>query len=131
MAVKTVSYGNSKSYVGATSQPLGDVLLVGPAANVSIKGILVDTGADYLQVPAGAATTAGWSLSAGTLVSVGTAGGTTTMTLLPGVSVEIEGTSVIVDLLCHPSGSSKPLLGRSALRALKEVGFDLSDWLWA
>ena len=129
--MKMVSYGSSKSYVGATSQPLGDVLLVGPAANVSIKGILVDTGADFLQVPAGAATTAGWSLSAGTAVSVGTAGGTTTMTLLPGVLVEIEGTPVIVDLLCHPSGSSKPLLGRSALRALKEVGFDLSDWLWA
>jgi predicted aspartyl protease len=130
MAVKTVSYGNLKPYVGATSQPLGDVLLIGPGANVSIKGVLVDTGADYLQVPAGAATSAGWSLAAGKTVAVGTVGGTVAMTLLPGVVVEIEGTPVTVDLLCHPSGSSKPLLGRSALRALKEVGFDISGWLW-
>ena len=56
--MKSVTYANSKVYAGLTSQPLADVLLTGPVKNVSFKGVLVDTGADHLQVPAGAATLA-------------------------------------------------------------------------
>ena len=130
MAIKSVTYGNSRSYIGVARQPLGDLLLIGPTANISIRNVLVDTGADHLQVPAAAATAAGWLLSSGTSVSVKTVGGTITMTMLARLPVEIQGTPVTLDVLCHPIGSSRPLLGRSAILALSEVGFDPTDWLW-
>jgi predicted aspartyl protease len=90
----------------------------------------VDTGADLLQVPNTAAVAAGLSLSAGTPISITTAGGKAYMTRFKGVTVEIEGISIVTDLLCHPNSASRPLLGRQALSALVEFGFDTISWLW-
>jgi predicted aspartyl protease len=130
MAVTTVTYNYSKPYVGPSRQPLADVTLISPSTRFSIASVLVDTGADFLQVPASAATNAGLSLSAGTSTRVRTVGGIVHMTLLVNVSVEVEGVSITTDVLCHPNAKSRPLLGRKALVALRNVGFDPQEWLW-
>ena len=45
-------------------------------------------------------------------------------------SKEVEGIPITVDLLCHPSPASRPLLGRQAIHALINVGFNATSWLW-
>lgn len=126
----TVTYRHLKSYSGPRMQPLADVVVVGPAARFSLAGVLVDTGADLLQVPASAAIAAGLPLSAGSSIPISTAGGRAYMTRLSGVRVEIEGIPIVTDLLCHPNSASRALLGRQALAALVEFGFDSASWLW-
>jgi len=130
VAITTVTYTNSKAYVGKTRQPMADIALLGPARRFPVLGVLVDTGADLLQVPANAAASAGFPLGAGTKIPIGTAGGKATMILLSGVVVEIEGIRVTTDLLCHPNPGSRPLLGRAALAALVAYGFDAVNWVW-
>jgi predicted aspartyl protease len=130
MAPKLVTYNNSKPYSGTLLQPLADIVLLGPTRNFSIANVLVDTGADFLMVSASSAATVGLLPGMGTPIYIRTAGGTVTMTQHTGVFVEIEGIRVITDLLCHPSPTSRPLLGRQALHALKDVGFDTTSWLW-
>ena len=127
--MKTVTYPNSKTYVGVgvRASPRADIVLVG-STRFPIGSVLVDTGADYLQVPASAATTAGLVL--GAPMHIRTAGGVITMPLVRAANVEIEGILITTDLLCHPSGTSTPLLGRAALLQLVEVGFDRSQWWW-
>jgi len=125
-----ITYTNAKSYAGPNNQPLADIVLLGPAANFTISGVLVDSGADLVQVPSSAAITAGLALSSGTPLTINTAGGSITMTLLSAVSIEVEGIPITVDLLCHPSPASRPLLGRQAIHALINVGFNATSWLW-
>lgn len=125
----TVVYTNNRLYTG--NRPYGDVVLRGPIAVTTTYKALVDTGADYLQLPAAAAALVGISLKGGTLKAIYTAAGTTThMTLLTGVSVDVEGVGVTVDILFHPSASSRPLLGRQALLRAVQAGFTPTEWLW-
>lgn len=130
MAPKTITYGNSKPLTGANLQPLASIVLAGPAANITIANVLVDTGADLLQVPLNLATAAGYPLLSGTKVPIRTAGSPIYMVLLSGMYVEIEGKRVKVDMLCHPSSTSRALLGRQALAALSDYGFDATNWHW-
>jgi predicted aspartyl protease len=127
----TIPFANSKSYVGTYLQPLADIIIIGPTGRFAISACLVDTGADFLQIPASAATKVGLLPSpSATSIKIATAGGTIIMTKLTGAIVEIEGTSVTTDILCHPSGTTRVLIGRTALRALTNVGFNTTDWLW-
>lgn len=129
----TVNYNSSKAYTGAYQKPLADLDLIGPNGRASVSAVLVDTGADFLQLPERLAVTVGLlPSSAATIVSVSvkTAGGSLNMKRLAGVSVEVEGVPITTDLLCHPSGTSRALLGRGALRALTNVGFNVTHWLW-
>ena len=52
------------------------------------------------------------------------------MTLISGIDVEIEGKTVAADILFDPSGSTSALLGRQALLAALEAGFNTREWLW-
>jgi predicted aspartyl protease len=130
MAMTTVIYANAKPYTVGTLQPLATVTLAGPLKNVLIKGVLVDTGADLLQVPEAAAIQAGWMPSLGMKITIGTAGGTISMIKLTSVAIQIEGVHFVTDMLCHPNPSSRPLLGRTALAGLINFGFDPANWLW-
>ena len=123
----TVTYTNSQLYNG--NRPYADVELIGPTGRSTYKS-LVDTGADYLQLPSSAASAVGLSLSGGKTITVQGAAGGTTMTLLSGLSITIEGISITADVLFHSSGASKPLLGRQALLAAVEAGFNTKEWLW-
>lgn len=126
----TVTYLKTYPYSG--NKPYADVLLIGsgPASQRTFK-CLVDTGADYLQLPATAAVSAGISLQNGSQQNVRTAAASVTMTLVTGVPIEIEGVPVIVDVLFHPSANSPALLGRTALLAAFDAGFTPTDWLSA
>src|SRR6266496_2150762 len=114
MAITTVTYQNSKPYSGVALQPFADIVLIGPLRSWPISAVLVDSGADYIQVPEVAANNAGL-LVAPTWISVRTVGGWLNMKKQANVDVEVEGVLISVDLLCHPSPTSRPLLGRNAL----------------
>lgn len=130
MAV-SISFSNSKLYVGKYSRPLADIVIIGSSGRLTITACLVDTGADYLQIPSSAASRVGLLPSSrSTSVRIRTAGGVRSMTKLSGVSIEIEGISLTADILCHPSGTSRALVGRSALKALNNVAFSKIEWLW-
>jgi predicted aspartyl protease len=125
----TVNYSYSRTYSG--NRPYADIVLIGQTAhsNLPFKA-LVDTGADYLQLPLLAANKAGLNLSLAKTKSVKLAVGLVSMTFLSGVEVEVEGKLVKVDVLFDHSGSTNALLGREALLAALEAGFNASEWLW-
>lgn len=125
----TVTYTSTKSYIG--NRPWADVeLSPGSVAVVTLK-CLVDTGADYLQINAADAGKAGISLSAATATSVATAAGMTTLQLIKGVTVSIEGSGpIVVDVLVDTANGTKPpLAGRQLLLKAFDIGFDRSQWL--
>jgi len=124
-----VTYHHSLAYVG--NRPYADVVL-NPAFRTSpTHKCLVDTGADYLTLPAHYAPGSGISLTAGTAVSVVLAsGGSVSMTQVAGVSVEIEGVPVVVDVFFDHTAGSLALLGRQALLAAMEAGFNATQWLY-
>lgn len=126
MSSITVVYTNSVPYTG--NRPHADVVLLG-GNNPAYKA-LVDTGADYLQLPVAAMTNA--NLSGGAPVSIRTAAGTyQTMTMVKGVTVTIEGAvTVTVDVVFHSNGNTGAFLGRQALLAAFEAGFNAKEWLW-
>jgi predicted aspartyl protease len=127
--VTSVSYFASKSYSG--NRPWADVEL-GPSSGRSVTlKCLVDTGADYLQINAADASIAGISLANSTPQPISTAAGTTTLQLVTGVTISIEGGAHInVDVLVDTSNSTKPpLLGRTALLKPFDVGFDPTQWM--
>jgi predicted aspartyl protease len=124
----TVSYTSSRRFSG--NRPYGEVILRGPTGSTPKILALVDTGADYLQLPASAASTVGLSLKVGRSTIVRTAWGMASMTLLHGIDVDVEGANVNVDVLFHPSSMSRALLGRQALLRAVEAGFTKHEWLW-
>lgn len=125
----TVTYTSAFGLTG--NRPMADVYLQPSHPNSSVWVSLVDTGADYLQLPAAAAKAVGISLSGVPTQSVQTAGGTVSLPFVANLDVEIEGYVVKADVLFDPSSSSSvgPLLGRQALLAAYEVGFNASAWL--
>jgi predicted aspartyl protease len=126
----TVNYANNKKLIGASLKPVADIVLIGPKGKFAISALTVDTGADYLMVPQSAATRIGWLPNPrATSVTVATAGGYVAMTLLPAQSVQVEGILINTEVLVDPKNGN-PLLGRSALQKLLNVGLNLTDWLW-
>jgi predicted aspartyl protease len=124
----TIIFSNSCAYVG--NRPYADVVLNPSYPNVPTHKCLVDTGADYLQLPATAAATAGINLRQASQITVGTASGSTTLLMLNNLPVSIEGYRVIVDVLFDPTNSSYLIAGRQLLLAAFEVGFNNKTWLW-
>lgn len=133
-----VTYTNQRPYSG--NRPYSNITLLGVTPypgygygtypNVNFWA-LVDTGADYLQLPISAAITAGIDLNRkGTQKTVHGATGTATLIFVTGVNVEIEGKTVVVDAFFDPTNSSSALLGRQALLAAVEAGFNANEWLW-
>ncbi len=132
-----VTYTNQRLYSG--NRPYSNVTLLGvtpypsygytPYPNVNFWA-LVDTGADYLQLPMSAALTAGIDLSRGVPKTVHGATGTAALIFVTGINVEVEGKLVIVDVFFDPTNSSSALLGRQALLAAVEAGFNANEWLW-
>src|ERR1035441_1122480 len=93
IGMTVVTYHHALAYIG--NRPYADVVL-NPAFGTSpTHKCLVDTGADYLTLPAHYAAGSGISLASGAPVSVVLAsGGSVSMTQVSGVSVTIEGFAV-------------------------------------
>ena len=125
----TVTYSFSKIYAG--NRPWADVSLNPLVSPVVTLKCLVDTGADYLQINQADAIHAGISLVGATPTSVSTVAGSTTLQLVTGVKVSIEGSKILtVDVLVDTTNSTKPpLAGRLLLLAAFDLGFDISQWL--
>jgi predicted aspartyl protease len=89
---------------------------------------LVDTGADHSILPAQVARTAGISLPPARQFP--TLSGSVSVHEVKNCPLEIEGQIVQVTVLFDPSGTLPPILGRDALLARCECGFDSTDWFW-
>lgn len=111
----------------AGNRPWCDVRIGPSHPNSAMHKCLVDTGADYLQLPEAAATLVGISV-VGTPVSVSTVAGIANMTLVPNVDVEIEGVAVNISVLFDKTNVTSPIAGRNVLLAAFELGFDVSNW---
>ncbi|MHB1426435.1 MAG: hypothetical protein ACYC3I_25010 [Gemmataceae bacterium] len=50
----------------------------------------------------------------------------------PALRVDIEGYTITADVLFDPSPGAAfvPLLGRTAMLAAFDVGFNVAEWLW-
>ncbi len=123
----TITFPNLVAFVG--NRPYADVRLNPKSGSPTYK-CLVDTGADYLQLPASAAAASGLSLKTAIPHPVTTAGGTAVLSRLPAVAVNIEGQTVTVDVLFDPTNKSPPLAGRGVLIAAFELGVRSRDWIW-
>jgi len=123
----TVVYANRRAY--DKGRPYAWVVLVNGIVAGRPKECLVDTGADYLQLPEIAAREVGLPVT-GTLRTVATASGVVTLNVLSGVVAEIEGHRVTVDLVLTPGDDGPAILGRQALLSALEVGFNRREWLW-
>jgi len=124
-----LTFANGKRFVG--NRPWADVILEPtyiPTPNT--HKCLVDTGADYLLLPASARKGAGLLARPTTIHTSKTAGGVATFDLMTGVEVEIEGYTVTIDVLFDPKNAATPLAGRNLLLAAFEIGFQSSDWHW-
>ena len=124
----TIIFPNSSAYVG--KRPYADVVLNPSYPNVPTHKCLVDSGADYLQLPASAAADAGLNLSQANQITVTTVSGNTTLKMLNNLPVSIEGYRVTVDVLFDPTNSSYLIAGRQLLLAAFDVGFNNKSWLW-
>jgi len=128
--MSTIAFGNSAPFVGSPPRPYADVILNPSRAGVPAHKCLVDTGADYLLLPASAAALSGLSLSRSIPYAVSTAGGGVSMPLLKAVMVQIERYGVTVDVLFDPTNTCPPLAGRGVLIPAFAIGMRLSDWYW-
>jgi predicted aspartyl protease len=123
-----IHFNKNAAYVG--NRPYADVILNPATPGQPTHKCLVDTGADYLQIPLNAASSAGLAIGSATAYTVMTSAGTATMYLVRGVPVDIEGIPVTVDILCDPSNSAPYIAGRQVLWAAFDFGFNIKDWLW-
>ena len=124
-----LNFPNQIPYSG--NRPYADVVLLGAAAATApapTHKCLVDTGADYLQLPASAVSAA--LLAGGTPAMVSTVAGAATLTLVKNITVSIENCQVTVDALFDHTNSTIPIAGRQLLLAAFEMGFRANDWLW-
>ncbi len=125
----TVTYSNQRTFSG--NRPYSNITLLGVGGHPDVNfSALVDTGADYLQLPQSAATKAGINLSSAQPKPVHGATGTAFMLFVSAVRVEVEGKVLVVDVFFDPTNTSSALLGRQCLLAAVEAGFNASEWLW-
>jgi predicted aspartyl protease len=124
----TITFPNKAGF--SKNRPYADVVLLPKGPSAPTYKCLVDTGADYLQLPAMAAGHASISLSTGISTSVTTVAGSTILMLVKGLSIEIEGKIVKADVLFDPSNTSAPIAGRQVLLNAFDIGFNVSEWLW-
>jgi len=129
----TLNFSNNKPYDTVDNRPYLDVLLTDPSGKIKSPTYpsLVDTGSDYIILPTAAAAMAGIPLS-GKTKTIRSATGSASFNFETGLNVIVAGYSITADVLFDPSPSSAfvPILGRPAILAAFDVGFNLSDCLW-
>jgi predicted aspartyl protease len=125
----TIAFNNGKT-LSAKHEGLADVVLIGPSGRMTFVNTLVDTGADYVMFPLSAAKRVGISTTGAKKITVNTPSGSVLMYLVSNVDVEVETERLNIDVLFNPKSKARNLLGRNGLRALGDIGFDVSDWLW-
>ena len=128
MAIQ-VDYDGAHGYV--TNRPYADIYCHGVGGRVSSPfhlSALIDTGADYLELPSAVASNVGISLAGYPTRTVITAGGSASVTVVNNFSVEIEGK--LVSVTAHFLTGSTALLGLRAILAAVDIGLDTGQWLY-
>jgi predicted aspartyl protease len=124
-----VDYDGSNGY--SANRPYADIYCHGISGRV-LKPVhlaaLIDTGADYLELPNSVATQLGITLSSYPTHSVLTAGGYAPVRVVKSFSVEIEGK--VVAVTAHFLSISTALLGLDAILSAIDLGFDVKNWLY-
>ena len=124
----SIHFSNFANFING--RPYADVILNPAHTSAPTHKCLVDTGADFTQLPGSAAALSGLSLAPATVVAVGTASGGGFLHRLSGVQISIEGYWVTVDVLFDPTNKSPAIVGRGALLAAYQIGFQPTSWLW-
>lgn len=125
------SFSKSKNY-DPNKRPMALVRLIGPGGTPgSTYPCLVDTGADYTVLPLFMTRSTGIVIT-GTRKPIITIGGSKSFYFETGISLEVEGYSVITDLFFDPSPSAAylPSLGRKTLLDTFDIGFNVNEWLY-
>lgn len=115
----------------ASNRPWADVILNPSHLGSPTHKCLVDTGADYAQLPASAVTSSGLSLASAVSITAHTAGGAASLLMLKAVQLDIEGYLVTIDILLDPTNSRVPLAGRNLLFAAFDLGMESTRWHWS
>ena len=124
-----VTYDGAHNF--ANNRPYADIYCHGVAGAIAKPfhvSALIDTGADYLELPNAVARQLGINLAPYPSRQVNTAGGYLPVTVVKGFTVDIEGK--LVSVTAHFFAISTALLGLRAILAAIDVGFDTSRWLY-
>lgn len=123
-----INFPNCASFVN--NRPYADIILNPSHRNSPTHKCLVDTGADFLQLPMSAVTASGLRTSSASRHTILTAGTSASMLRIDNIPAEIEGYSVTVTVLLDPTNQAPPLAGRGILLAAFDVGFQPAAWHW-
>ena len=122
----TVTFAQAIPFTGM--RPYADVVLNPGRPGVPTHKCLVDTGADYLVLPASAAALSGISLSTAVSTAVSSAAGRASMLLMRSVAVAIEGWALTVDVMFDPTNKCPLLAGRGLLLPAFTIGMEQTVW---
>jgi predicted aspartyl protease len=125
-----VPYDGAHGYV--TNRPYADIFCHGVSGRIAKPfhlSALIDTGADYLELPTTVATSVGVNLYHYPTHKVITAGGgSASVVVVNNFSVDVEGK--LVTVTAHFLSGSTALLGLHAILAAVDFGLDTSQWLY-
>ena len=127
----TITFPNSKPYDPIDNRPYAAVALLHGARKSPTFPCLVDTGSDFIVLPTSAASLIGLPLS-GTKKTYRGVTGSASFDFEIGLQVDVEGCVITTDVLFAPTATVGfvPILGRVAILAAFDLGFNVSDWLW-
>jgi predicted aspartyl protease len=126
--MKTIAFNKEVNFY-ADDRPYADVKIISGTIPTNPTVCLVDTGADYLQLPEDVGIAAGLSFSTAATKSVKTSSGSVAnYRLVTDVDVEIEGKKIKTAVMFGPA-NCMCLVGRIALLSAFDIGFDTGSWL--
>ena len=129
----TIFFPNNRPYDPNDNRPYAQVILTDSSGTrkTSVYWCLVDTGSDYIILPISATTMVGITLSGATNTLHGVTG-SASFNFETGLQVSVEGYTITADVLFDPAPTATfvPILGRAAILAAFDLGFNVNDWLW-
>jgi predicted aspartyl protease len=125
----SITYDGAHKF--SSNRPYADIYCHGVHGRIAKPfhlAALIDTGADYLELPNTVARHLGITLSTFPSHQVLSAGGYLPVTVVNGFSVDIEGK--VVTVTAHFLGITTALLGLRAILSAVDVGLDTTQWFF-
>jgi predicted aspartyl protease len=124
----SVNYTDFQAFRGHRPHCLNLAVVNGARRSPLFSNALVDTGADHSILPVKVATAAYLTLPSARLFP--TLSRPILVHEVRNCPLEVEGQIIKITVLFDPTGLVAPILGRDALLARCEFGFNTSEWLW-
>jgi predicted aspartyl protease len=124
----TANYTDVEAFIGNRPHSVSVAVVTLKYRSPVFANALVDTGADHSVLPVRVARAAKLTIPAAKMFP--TLGGSVRVHEVRNCTLEVEGMTVRVTVLFDPSGTLAPILGRDALLARCEFGFNSSEWMW-